>query len=63
MKDKQYAEIFGLKKWYQSNAMGNIVPSFFEVILQVFESLFKYHTLDLKWRVIWLSDMVPEESI
>lgn len=35
-------------KW-QSQIMGNIVQNFGEVIKQVFESLFRYHTLDIKW--------------
>ena len=48
-----------LQKWYQSKTMGNIVPSFFDVILQVFESLFKFHTLDLRWGVIWLAKEQP----
>ena len=55
MSDKDWAEVFGLEKWYQSNTTGKIVPSIFEVFAQVFESLFKYHTIDLKWRVIWLA--------
>lgn len=57
MSDKDWAEVFGLKKWYQSETMGNIVPSIIGVFAQVFESLFKFHTLDLRWRVIWLADM------
>ena len=44
----------GLVKWYQSCSTGKIVPNRREVIRQVFETLFKYHALDLRWRVIWL---------
>lgn len=36
-------------KYYQSETMGNIVRTRREVIAQVFESLFKFHTWDLKW--------------
>jgi hypothetical protein len=32
--------------------MGNIVATKREVIAQIFESLFKYHTLDLKWQKV-----------
>ena len=56
MSDKDWAEVFGLEKWYQSETMGNIVPSIREVFAQVFESLFKHRTLDLRWRVIWLAE-------
>ena len=38
------------KLHYQSLTMGNLVSNPFQVIKQVFESLFKYHTLDLKWK-------------
>lgn len=36
-------------KW-QSKTMGNIVPTFKDVLKQIWESLIKYHTLDIKWR-------------
>lgn len=36
-------------KW-QSQTMGNIVETFGEVIKQVFESLIKYHTIDIRWK-------------
>ena len=36
-------------KW-QSLTMGNIVPNIWCVIRQVFESLFVFHTLDIKWK-------------
>lgn len=36
-------------KWY-SETMGNIVCNFGEVILQVWDSLIRYHTLDVKWK-------------
>ena len=36
-------------KW-QSLTMGNIVENFGEVLKQVWESLTKYHTLDIKWK-------------
>ena len=36
-------------KW-QSMTMGNIVETFGDVLKQVWESLIKYHTLDLKWK-------------
>jgi hypothetical protein len=39
-----------MKKYHwQSNTMGNLVPNLWEVIAQIFESWFVYHTLDLKW--------------
>lgn len=37
------------KEW-MSMTMGNIVSSRREIIKQVFESLFKYHTIDIKWK-------------
>ena len=40
------------KKMWMSLTMGNIVDTFGEVILQIFESLFKYHTIDIKWKKI-----------
>lgn len=30
--------------------MGNLVKNFGEVTLQIWESLFHYHTLDFKWK-------------
>ena len=36
-------------KW-QSVTMGNLVTNFGEVIRQAFESLFIFHTLDIKWK-------------
>lgn len=38
------------KRMWMSLTMGNVVDTFGEVICQVFESLFKYHTLDIKWK-------------
>ena len=35
---------------WQSATMGNIVPALGDVVRQVFESLFKYHTIDIKWQ-------------
>lgn len=43
-----------MKKYYQSLTMGNIVLSKRELIAQVFESLFRCHVLDVRWREIWL---------
>ena len=40
--DKKY-------KWL-SLTMGNVVENFWQVIKQVFESLFIYRTLDVKWK-------------
>ena len=36
-------------KW-QSVTMGNIVENFGDVLKQVWESLTKYYTLDIKWK-------------
>lgn len=36
-------------KW-KSLTMGNIVENFGDVIKQAWESLTKYHTLDIKWK-------------
>ena len=36
-------------RYYQSLTMGNIVETKKEVIKQVFESLFHFKTIDLKW--------------
>lgn len=36
-------------KW-QSQTMGNIVENFWEVLKQVWESLIKYRTFDIKWK-------------
>ena len=36
-------------KW-QSLTMGNVVETFGEVILQVWDSLIHYHTLDIRWK-------------
>lgn len=38
-------------RYYQSLTMGNIVETKKEVIKQVFESLFHFKTIDLKWKV------------
>ena len=35
-------------KW-RSKTMGNIVETFGEVILQAWDSLVHYHTLDIRW--------------
>ena len=37
-------------RYYQSLTMGNIVETKKEVIKQVFESLFHFKTIDLKWK-------------
>lgn len=47
---------FGLVLWYQSQTMGNIVPSRLELVKQVFESLFKYKTIDVRWTPVWLNE-------
>ena len=39
---------------YMSLTMGNIVGTKMEIIKQIIESLFKFHTLDLKWKIIIL---------
>ena len=36
-------------KWY-SKTMGNVVETFSEVVLQVLDSLIRYHTLDIRWK-------------
>ena len=38
------------RKEWMSMTMGNIVSSRREIIKQVFESLFRYHVLDIKWK-------------
>ena len=43
-----------MEKWYQSLTMGNIVRTRFGVLCQVFESLFKYKTVDVRWIVLYL---------
>lgn len=35
--------------YYQSLTMGNVVETKREILAQVFESLFRYKTLDIKW--------------
>lgn len=47
---------FGLTLWYQSETMRNIVPSRRELVKQVFESLFKYKTIDIRWMPVWLNE-------
>lgn len=37
---------------WESQTMGNIVKNFGEVLKQIWESLTKHHTLDLKWKRI-----------
>jgi hypothetical protein len=54
IKGKQTRELekrIGAKtyKW-QSMTMGNIVETFGDVLKQAWESLVKYHTLDIKWK-------------
>lgn len=44
-----------MEKWYMSMTMGNIVSTKREIIAQVFESLFKYNTIDVRWKIVWLS--------
>ena len=41
------------EKMWMSLTMGNVVNNFKEVICQVFESFFKYHTIDVKWKKIY----------
>lgn len=36
-------------KW-QSMTMGNLVPRFRDVLAQVWESLIRYHTIDIRWK-------------
>lgn len=36
-------------KW-QSLTMGNIVENFSDVLKQMWESLIKYHTIDIRWK-------------
>ena len=43
------------RKW-ESVTMGNFVDTFGEVLKQVWESLIKYHTLDIKWRRIEIDE-------
>ena len=43
-----------LRRIYVSQTMGNIVESPIEVIRQVFESLFRSKTLDIRWKIVWL---------
>ena len=38
-----------MTKYYMSLTMGNLVRTRGEVIAQMFESLFRYKTLDIKW--------------
>ena len=35
---------------YMSLTMGNIVDTRKEIISQFFESLFRFHTLDIRWK-------------
>ena len=35
-------------KWY-SKTMGNIVPTFWDVICQALESLVRYRVFDIRW--------------
>lgn len=44
----------GMKKIYVSQTMGNFVETPADVVRQVFESLFRYKTLDLKWKAVWI---------
>ncbi len=37
---------------YLSLTMGNIVDTKREIIAQVIESLFKFHTIDIRWEKI-----------
>ena len=56
MKGAHMKNEFGLVLWYQSQTMGNIVPSRLELVKQVFESLFKYKTIDIRWMPVWLNE-------
>ena len=40
-------------KYYASVTYGNACRSKWEVAMQILTSLFKYHTLDLKWESYW----------
>lgn len=54
------------KKYYQSLTMGNLVETITGkkgVIYQVFESLFKYHTLDLRWRIYYDYEDISTEKL
>ena len=42
------------KQMYMSLTMGNVVEGFSGVIKQVFESLFVYHTIDIKWKKTYI---------
>lgn len=37
---------------YMSLTMGNLVSTRWEILKQVFESLFKYKTIDLRWKKV-----------
>lgn len=43
-----------LKRWYQGMTMGNLVETRFGVVCQFFESLFRFHTVDARWKSVWL---------
>lgn len=45
-----------LKRRFVSQTMGNVVNTPFGVIFQVFESLFRFKTIDLRWKTVWLYD-------
>ena len=40
------------KTMYMSLTMGNIVDTKREIIAQIIESLFKFHTIDIRWEKI-----------
>jgi hypothetical protein len=46
---KLQEEELDMYKW-QSLTMGNIVPTFADVIRQVWDSLIHWHTIDIKWK-------------
>ena len=48
--------------YYMSMTMGNLVATKREVIRQVFESLFRLHTLDIKWEFHEFEDAEDEAS-
>lgn len=37
---------------YMSLTMGNVLLTKRAVLYQVFESLFKYHTIDIRWKKV-----------
>jgi hypothetical protein len=44
------------RRYWMSLTMGNIVPTFKDVLKQVWESLTVYHTIDVRWTRIWIEE-------